>query len=199
VAPRRIGVLGGTFDPVHTGHIVAAVEARHRARLDTVLLVVANLPWQKTGTRQVTPAEHRYALVEAAVDGVDGIEASRLEIDRGGESYTADTIEQLVAAEPDAEPFVIVGTDVAAQLHTWVRIDELRRRAGLVVVTRQGTEGGVGLATWAHGVELVEIPDLAISGTDIRARVAEGRPIDGLVPPAAVRLIRERGLYAGPG
>ena len=199
MAPRRIGVLGGTFDPVHNAHIVAAVDARHGARLDTVLLVVANVPWQKSGTRHVTPAEDRYALVEAAVTGVDGIEASRLEIDRGGESYTADTVDQLATAEPGAELFVIVGADVAAQLHTWVRIDDLRSRAGLVVVTRQGTEGGVGLGGWAHGIEIVEIPDLAISGTDIRARVAEDRPIDGLVPPAAVRLIRERGLYAGLG
>jgi nicotinate-nucleotide adenylyltransferase len=199
LAPRRIGVLGGTFDPVHTGHVVAAVDARQHARLDTVLLVVANVPWQKAGTRDLTPAEDRFALVEAAMAGVEGIEASRIEIDRGGESYTADTIDQLAEADPGVELFVIVGADVAAQLHTWVRIDELRRRAGLVVVTREGTDGGIGLSGWAHGIEVVEIPDLAISGTDIRSRVAEGRPIDGLVPPAAVRLIRKRGLYAGPG
>ena len=192
-------MLGGTFDPVHTAHVVAAADARHGARLDTVLLVVANVPWQKAGSRAVTPAEVRFAMVEAAVAGVDGLEASRLEIDRGGESYTADTIDQLAGAEPDAELFVVVGADVATQLHTWVRIDELRTRAGLVVVSREGVEGGVGLSGWAHGIEIVEIPDLAISGTDIRSRVAEGRPIDGLVPPAAVRLIRELGLYAGPG
>ena len=199
MAPRRIGVLGGTFDPVHNAHLVAAVDARHAARLDTVLLVVANVPWQKAGTRPVTPAEDRFALVEAAVAGIDGLEASRLEIDRGGESYTADTIDELGAADPDAELFVIVGADVAAQLHTWVRIDELRARAGLVVVTRQGVEAGVGLSGWRHGIDVVEIPDLAISGTDIRSRLAGGRPIDGLVPPAALRLIRDRGLYAGPG
>jgi nicotinate-nucleotide adenylyltransferase len=199
VAPRRIGVLGGTFDPVHTAHVVAAVDTRHRARLDTVLLVVANVPWQKAGTRSVTPAEDRFALVEAAVADIEGLEASRLEIDRGGESYTADTIDELAAANPDAELFVIVGNDVAAQLHTWVRIDELRAQAGLVVVTREGEDGGVGLQRWARGIEVVEIPDLAISGTDIRSRLAEGRPVDGLVPPAALRLLRDRGLYAGPG
>jgi nicotinate-nucleotide adenylyltransferase len=199
LAPKRIGVLGGTFDPVHTGHVVAAVDARQQARLDTVLLVVANVPWQKSGARDVTPAEDRYALLEAAMSGVEGMVPSRIEIDRGGESYTADTIDQLAAAEPGAELFVIVGTDVAAQLHTWVRIDELRRRAGLVVVTREGSNGGIGLSGWTHGIQVVEIPDLAISGTDIRSRVAEGRPIDGLVPPAAVQLIRKRGLYAGPG
>ena len=199
MAPRRIGVLGGTFDPVHTAHVVVAVGARHGVGLETVLLVVANVPWQKADARAVTPAEDRFALVEAAVADIEGLEASRLEIDRGGESYTADTIDELDAADPDAELFVIVGADVATQLHTWVRIDELRARAGLVVVTREGTEGGVGLQTWARGIEVVEIPDLAISGTDIRSRLASGRPVDGLVPPAALRLLRDRGLYAGPG
>ena len=199
MTPRRIGVLGGTFDPVHHAHLVAAADARHGARLDTVLLVVANVPWQKANTQLVTPAADRYALVEAALAGVEGLEASRLEIDRGGESYTADTIDELAAADPDAELFVIVGADVAALLHTWVRIADLRARAGLVVVTRADIEAGVGLSGWVHGVEVVEIPDLAISGTDIRSRLADGRPVDGLVPPAALRLIRDRGLYAGPG
>ncbi len=192
-------MLGGTFDPVHTGHVVAAVDVRQQTRLDTVLLVVANVPWQKAGTREVTPAEDRFDLVQAATDDLAGVEASRIEIDRGGESYTADTVDELAAAEPGAELFVVVGADVAAQLHTWVRIDDLRRRAGLVVVTRAGIDGGIGLSGWVHGIQIVEIPDLAISGTDIRSRVAAGRPIDGLVPPAVVRLIRDRGLYADPG
>jgi nicotinate-nucleotide adenylyltransferase len=199
VAPRRIGVLGGTFDPIHNGHVVAAVDARHHARLDTVLLVVANVPWQKADVREVTPAAHRFALVEAALDGVDGVEASRIEIDRGGESVTIDTIDELQAADPDAELFVVVGADVVMGLDRWRRIDDLRRRAGLVVVNRPGSDGWFGALGWAHGIETVEIPGLEISGTDVRRRVADGRPIDGLVPPAAVRLIRELGLYAGRG
>ena len=199
MAPRRIGVLGGTFDPVHNAHLVAAVDARHGARLDTVLLVVANVPWQKAGGRAVTPAEDRFALVEAVVADVEGLEASRLEIDRGGESYTADTIEELDAAEPDAELFVIVGADIIGRLDTWKRIDDLRRRAGLIVVNRPGIIGGFSDEGWAHGIQIVDIPGLAISGTDIRSRLVAGRPVDGLVPPAALRLIRDRGLYAGPG
>lgn len=199
MAPRRIGVLGGTFDPVHNAHLVAAVDTRHGARLDTVLLVVANVPWQKAGSRAVTPADDRFALVEAAVAGIDGVEASPLEIERGGESYTADTIEQLAAAEPDAELFVIVGADIIGRLDTWKRIDDLRRRAGLVVVNRPGIVGGFSASEWVHGVEVVHIPELAISGTDVRTRLAEGRPVDGLVPAPALRLIRDRGLYAGPG
>lgn len=199
MAPRRIGVLGGTFDPVHNAHLVAAVDVRHGARLDTVLLVVANVPWQKADSRAVTPAEDRFALVEAAVAGIDGVEASRLEIDRGGKSYTADTIEELAAAEPDAELFVVIGADIVGRLHTWKRIDDLRRQAGLIVVNRPGIAGGRSDDGWAHGIQVVDIPELAISGTDIRSRLAEGRPVDGLVPSAALRLLRDRGLYAGPG
>ncbi|MDQ1375679.1 MAG: nicotinate-nucleotide adenylyltransferase, partial [Actinomycetota bacterium] len=184
MAPKRIGVLGGTFDPVHVAHVVAAVDARHAARLDTVLFVVANVPWQKAGTRAVTPADVRYELVEAAVAGIDGLEPSHIEIDRGGESYTADTVDELAAREPGAELFVIAGIDVAHQLDTWHRVDDLRARAGLLVVTRPGSSVGGAMPDWAGGVQTVVIPSLEISGTDIRRRVAEGRPIDGLVPPA---------------
>jgi nicotinate-nucleotide adenylyltransferase len=194
VVAIRIGLFGGTFDPIHNAHVVAAAEARHAARLDKVLLVVANQPWQKTGTRPVTPAEVRYELVAAGVADVDGLEASRIEIDRGGESFTVDTVEQLLDEQPSVEVHVIVGADVHRQLDTWHRIDDLRQLAHFIVVNR----GQGGLAE-ADDAALVEIPDLAISGTDIRRRVAEGRPVDGLVPPAALRLIRMRGLYAGLG
>ena len=193
---ERIGVLGGTFDPVHAGHLVVALDGRHGARLDRVLLVVANVPWQKAGTRAVTAAPLRLAMVEAAIAGVDGLEASAIEIERGGESYTADTLEELHASTPGAELFLIVGADVAAQLDTWKRIDDVRRLAELIVVTRPGGRTP-SLPGWR--VTQVEIPGLEISGSDIRRRVAEGRPIDGLVPPGAVRLIRDRGLYAGSG
>lgn len=196
MAPTRIGVLGGTFDPVHAAHIVVAADARHAARLDTVLLVVANVPWQKAEQRPVTPAEIRLALVEAAVEDVDGLEASRLEIDRGGESYTADTLEELAATHPGTELVLVVGADVAGQLDTWKRVDDVRRLAELVVVNRPG-QRIPDLPGWR--VKAVEIPELDISGSAIRSRLAAGRPIDGLVPPAAVRLIRKRGLYAGPG
>ena len=99
---QRIGVFGGTFDPPHVGHLVTAVNVRHSLGLDRVLLVVANQPWQKVGTRAITPAGDRLALVEAAVQGVDGIEASAIEIERGGESYTADTLRQLHERHPGA-------------------------------------------------------------------------------------------------
>jgi nicotinate-nucleotide adenylyltransferase len=193
---ERIGVFGGTFDPVHVGHLVAAVNARHDLGLDRVVLMVANIPWQKAGERQVTPAEDRFELVKAAVGGVPGLEASRLEIDRGGPSYTADTVSQLAEMHPGAELFVIVGWDVSADLASWERLDEVRDKAALVVVNRPGTPAPVGLRQHGWRIEEVTVPNLEISSTDLRARAAAGRPLDYLVPEAAVRVIRERGLYS---
>ena len=136
---ERLGVLGGTFDPVHIGHLAAAVNARHALRLDRVLLVVAHHPWQKSG-RPLTPADDRLALVEAAVDGHQGLEASRIEIDRPGDTYTADTLDQLHREDADRHLFLIVGTDVAAELHTWKRPDVVARLATLAVVGRGGVD-----------------------------------------------------------
>ena len=192
--PRRIGVFGGTFDPVHVGHLVAAINAKYSAGLDLVLLVVANVPWQKAGRRAVSPAEDRLAMVRAAVAGIEGLEASDLEISRGGFSYTADTLAELRRRHPVAELFVIVGADVAGELHTWERVAEVRERAGLVVVNRPGEPAPRTLAGWR--TQTVEIPELAISSTDLRQRAADGRPLDFLVPTEAVRVIRQRGLYA---
>lgn len=179
---------------MHVGHLVAAVDVRHALALDRVLLVVANQPWQKSG-RLLTPAADRLAVVEAAVAGTEGVEASSLEIDRGGESFTADTLEQLVDGNPARELFLIVGSDVAAELATWRRTDVIAGLATLVVVSRAGAPPvGVG-PPWR--VERVSIPALDVSSSDLRARAADGRPIEHLVPLAAVACIRERGLYAG--
>ena len=185
----RIGVFGGTFDPVHIGHLAVAVAARHELGLDRVLLVVANVPWQKAGTRPLTPAEDRYAMVEAAVADLDGIEASRIELDRGGPSYTVETLEAL-AEGGSRELFLILGADAAANLHTWVRADEVPALAELVAVPRPGTPPPPGMRT-------LDVPYLDVSSSDLRARVTDGRPLDVLVPAAALRVIRERGLYAG--
>ena len=190
----RLGVFGGTFDPVHVGHLVAAVNARHALDLDRVLLVVANQPWQKHA-RVVTPAADRFAVVEAAVTGVEGIEASPLEVERGGPSYTADTLDELSARHPNAELFLVIGADLADELDTWERVEAVRDRATLVVVNRPGVRPAKPLSEWR--TVSVEIPDLDISSTDLRARAATGRPLDFLVPEPAVRVIRQRGLYAG--
>ncbi len=171
---------------------MAAVNVRHALDLDRVLLVVANAPWQKSG-RRITPAADRLAVVQAAVAETVGLEASGIEIERGGESYTADTLEQLRA--PGRGLFLVVGADVAADLHTWRRPDAVARLATLVVVSRGGSPDVDPGPPWR--VEYVQIPALDISSSDLRARAADGRPLDHLVPLAAIACIRERGLYAG--
>ena len=191
-ASRRIGLFGGTFDPPHVGHLVTAVNVRHALRLDRLLLVVANDPWQK-GDQVVSPAADRLAMVEAAVRGVPGLEPSALEIDRGGISYTADTLAALTSADPAADVYLVLGSDAAAGLPTWGRVEEVRRLSRLVVVTRPGAEAARPPAGWEHTV--VEVPRLEVSSTDLRARVADGRPLDYLVPEAVVAVIRRRGLY----
>ena len=189
MAGERVGVLGGTFDPVHIGHLVAALAARHALALDRVLLVVAADPWQKRGT-VVAPASDRLAMVQAAIEGIDGLEASALEIERGGATYTIDTLCELAAA--DRELFLIVGADVAAGLDGWHRAAEVRKAATLVVVDRDGNPGA---GARPDDAVTVRIPRLDVSSSDLRARVAAGEPIDVLVPAGVVRVIRERRLY----
>jgi nicotinate-nucleotide adenylyltransferase len=187
-----MGVFGGTFDPVHVGHIVAAVEARRALSLDRVILVPAGDPWQKRGS-VVAPAADRLALAEAAVEGIDGLEVSPLEVERDGPSYTYQTLEALSA--PGRRLFLIVGADVAASLASWVGFDRLPGLAMLVVVDRAGDQPSAGGPPAGWDCERVSIPRLDVSSTDLRARAARGWPLDGLVPPGAVRVLTERGLY----
>lgn len=191
----RIGVLGGTFDPIHVGHLAAAAEVRSALDLDRMLLMVANLPWQKVGTRAVTPAEARFNVVEAAADGIDGVDACRLEVDRGGLSYTADTVGELSRRHPGSDLYLVVGTDVVRDLPTWERIEEVMAAVTLVVVSRPGAPLSLPPMPWRS--QVVTVPAVDISSSELRARVAGGRPIDALVPVAAVREIRRLGLYAG--
>jgi nicotinate-nucleotide adenylyltransferase len=190
---ERLGIFGGTFDPPHVGHLVTAVNVRYELRLDQVLLVVNDQPWQKLGTREITPAEDRLAMVDAAVGEVEGLEASRIEIDRGGMSYTADTLAELRADAPDRQLFVILGTDAAVGLPTWERADEVRQLATIVVVERPGSSEGQPPPGWSW--VRVEVPRLEVSSTDLRARVGDGRPLDYLLSPAVIDTIEARGLY----
>lgn len=190
----RLGLFGGTFDPPHVGHLVTAVNVRHALSLDRVILMVANQPWQKEGQRRITPVADRLAMVEAAVAGVPGLEAGRWEIDHGGPSYTADTLAALRELEPDAELFTIVGDDAAAGLDTWERFEEVLRLSRIVVVDRPGAPVRLDpTIDWTR----VEVPHLDVSSTDLRARFADGRPLDYLVPAAVLDVIRARGLYTG--
>ena len=188
----RIGVFGGTFDPPHLGHLVTAVNVRHALKLDRVLLVVANVPWQKRGTRKISPASDRLALVSAAVHGVAGLEASSIEIERGGPSFTADTLAELAKRHRGAKLFTILGQDAAAGLTTWTRYQEVAERSSLVVVARPGARAELPSGfRWRR----VEVPHLEVSSTDLRARVRDERPLDFLLPPAVIALIGARGLY----
>ncbi len=193
---RGLGILGGTFDPPHVGHLVVAVNVRHALGLDEVLLVVANAPWQKAHL-PVSPAPDRLAMVEAAVAGVDGVSASALEIERGGTSYTADTLTELHHRRPEEPLHVILGSDAAAGLDTWERGEQVRQLASLVVVTRPGAEEEPLPPGWT--ARRLEVPRLEVSSTDLRARAVDGRPLDWLVPAPVIALIRERGLYAAGG
>jgi nicotinate-nucleotide adenylyltransferase len=188
---ERIGVLGGTFDPIHIGHLVAAADARATFALDEVLVVVAGDPWQKRG-RVVASADDRLAVVRAAVAEVDGVEASAVEVEREGASVTADTLEALT--RPGRELFLLLGADAVANMSTWRRLDETRDLATVVVIEREGEHAVPPGTGWS--VEHLSIPRLEVSSTEVRDRLARGFPVDGLVPEAAVRAIRARGLYA---
>lgn len=189
VVTEQLGILGGTFDPVHVGHLVAATEARHQLGLDRVLLVAARDPWQKRG-EVVAPADARDEMLSAAIEGVDGLEVSRVELDRPGPTYTIDTIDALAAGHRALT--LVVGSDVASRLGTWHRVEEIRARVTLAIVRRE-EDDPVAPAGWE--VRHVTMPRLDISSSDIRARVARGAPIDFLVPAAAVRVLRARHLY----
>jgi nicotinate-nucleotide adenylyltransferase len=191
---QRIGLFGGTFDPPHVGHLVTAVNVRYALALDVVILMVANVPWQKEGARAITPAEERLAMVEAAVRDVPGLVAGRTEIDLGGPSYTADTLVALGAEHPGAALYTIVGDDAAAGLASWARYEEVVERSSLVVVDRPGAPVELPtIAEWIH----VEVPRLEVSSTDLRARFVDGRPLDYLVTRPVLDVIARYGLYRG--
>ena len=191
-ASLRIGLFGGTFDPPHVGHLVTAVNVRHALDLDMVILMVAGDPWQKSGSRDVTSAEDRFAMVEAAVSDVEGLVAGRDEVDRGGPSYTADTLMGLAARHVGAQLFTIVGDDAAAGLATWTRVEQVVQRSQLVVVDRPGV--AVELPQQFNWLR-VESPRLEVSSTDLRSRFSDARPLDYLVTGPVLHVIEQRGLY----
>ncbi len=192
-AAPRIGIFGGTFDPIHNGHLQVADEVRRSLGLDRLLVVVANEPWQKQD-RPVTPAEDRYAMVVAALSDHPGLEASRVELDRGGPSYTVDTVRELLAEEPDAELFVVVGADVVGGLASWHEEPALRELVTLAVVDRPGAEA----VPTPPGWRAVRVPvrPLDVSSTGLRTRLEQGRSVSGTVPESVIRCMTQRGLYA---
>jgi nicotinate-nucleotide adenylyltransferase len=188
--------MGGTFDPIHHGHLVAAEEARHALSLDRVLFVPAGAPWQKSESA-ISSSRDRLEMVQLAISDNAAFEASRLEIDREGPTYTIDTLRALREERPDAEFFFITGADATLEILSWKQPNEALDLATFVAVTRPGYDlARLGSLPELDRVVVLEIPALAISSTDIRRRALEGRPIRYLVPKAVASYIEQRGLYA---
>ncbi|TLP79446.1 nicotinate-nucleotide adenylyltransferase [Nesterenkonia sphaerica] len=194
---RRLGIMGGTFDPIHHGHLVAASEVAAEYSLDEVIFVPTGEPWQKAG-RRVTSAEHRYLLTVIATASNPRFSVSRVDIDRGGTTYTIDTLRDFRAMYSDADLFFITGADAMAQIMSWKNVEELWELAHFVSVTRPGYRSeDFGRA---ENISLMEIPAMAISSTDLRARGQAGDPVWYLVPDGVVQYINKHKLYqAGPG
>ncbi|MBB5957747.1 nicotinate-nucleotide adenylyltransferase [Saccharothrix tamanrassetensis] len=193
---RRIGVMGGTFDPVHHGHLVAASEVQARFELDEVIFVPTGQPWQKS-EREVSPAEDRYLMTVVATASNPRFSVSRVDIDRDGPTYTFDTLNDLKAMHPDADLFFITGADALEQILSWRRADDVFSLAHFIGVTRPGYElNDTHLPRGA--VSLVEVPAMAISSTAVRDRTAAGLPVWYLVPDGVVQYISKRRLYSVP-
>ena len=189
----RLGVMGGTFDPIHHGHLVAASEAAHLLDLDEVVFVPTGQPYRKDVTK-VTPAEHRYLMTVIATASNPSFTVSRVDIDRGGPTYTRDTLLDLRAQRPDDELFFITGADALAQILSWRGVDQLWELAHFVGVTRPGHVLS-GACLPADKVTLLEVPAMAISSTDCRERTATGEPVWYLVPDGVVQYIGKYHLY----
>lgn len=199
-ARRRIGVMGGTFDPIHHGHLVAASEVAHRFDLDDVVFVPTGEPWQKE-RRKVSPAEDRYLMTVIATASNPRFSVSRVDIDRGGPTYTVDTLRDLLRQQPDVDLFFITGADALEKILTWRGWEEMFDLATFVGVSRPGFElSATHLAETGDGrVHLLEIPALAISSTECRRRAAAGHPVWYLVPDGVVQYIAKRNLYRPEG
>ncbi|MFC8800674.1 nicotinate-nucleotide adenylyltransferase [Promicromonospora sp. NPDC057138] len=191
----RIGVMGGTFDPIHHGHLVAASEAVAQLGLDEVVFVPTGRPGFKQKQR-VTPAEHRYLMTVIATASNPRFTVSRVDIDRAGLTYTVDTLRDLRAERPEADLYFISGADAIQQILRWKDAEKLWDMAHFVAVTRPGHMLSVdGLPR--DGVTTLEVPALAISSTDCRRRAEEGLPVWYLVPDGVVQYIAKHGLYRG--
>ncbi len=192
-APARVGLLGGTFDPVHNAHVALGHAALQGLALEQVLWIPAGRPWQKA--RAITDAVHREAMVRLAIEGEPRFALERIEIERQGASYTLDTVRELQAREPGTEFTLIIGFDQYAGLHTWNGWPELLSRVALAVAQRPGQHAAPHADVQRHPHRAVPLPMLDISSTDIRARVAAGQDISALVPPAVAGYIETHRLY----
>lgn len=200
VSGPRVGVLGGTFDPPHLAHLVLASAARRALGLDRVVLVPAGDPWRKAD-RDVTPASVRLRLVEAAAKPLPWAEVSAIEVEREGPTYSLETFEELAAAEPEAEWWFLLGEDALADLPNWHEPERLVQAVRFGLAQRPGAEPAASTLDAVPGladrVDLVPMPALDVSASDLRERAARGEPTTPLLPVAVRALIDELGLYLG--
>lgn len=190
----KVGVLGGTFDPIHIGHLLLAEAAREELRLEKVLFVPAGHQWRKEEVdRDIAPAEHRLAMVKLAIAGNDAFEASAIEVEREGPSYTAETLEALRAEMPEARFYFIVGADALADMPHWHQVDRIFQLATVCVAGRAGDDAPT--LMFEERVARLAMREIEISSTDIRERVRAGKSVRYMVPDAVGQYIDERGLY----
>ncbi|MEY3028662.1 MAG: hypothetical protein RL198_59 [Actinomycetota bacterium] len=192
-APKRLGIMGGTFDPIHNGHLVAASEVAAALKLDEVIFVPTGQPSQK---KTVTESEHRYLMTVIATAANPRFTVSRVDIDRAGITYTIDTLRDLKSSYPHDELFFISGADAIAQILAWRDIDSAWALAHFVAVSRPGHAMQLPAGS-ADKISVIEVPALSISSTDCRERVASGKPVWYLVPDGVVQYIGKHGLYRG--
>jgi nicotinate-nucleotide adenylyltransferase len=202
VAGLRLGILGGTFDPVHRGHLLLAAAVSDEVGLDRVLFVPAGQPWRKAD-RHITSAEHRLGMLQLALKGEETFEIATLELEREGPSYAADTLEVLRRDHPEDELFFIWGEDALADVSSWARPERILELATLVVARRAGVERGAveeagqRLPGLLDGVVWLKMPLVDVTATVVRERVRRDLPIGDLMPPAVEAYIREHRLYRG--
>ena len=195
-APRRIGIMGGTFDPIHNGHLVAASEVADIFQLDEVVFVPTGQPWQKAG-KKVSDAEDRYLMTVIATASNPRFNVSRVDIDRPGATYTVDTLRDMRKKYPKDELFFITGADALASIMSWHDWEAMFELAEFVGVTRPGYELAEDMLPVEHQerTHLIESPAMAISSTNCRERAAAGRPVWYLVPDGVVQYIAKNNMY----
>ncbi len=188
---RKIGVMGGTFDPIHLGHLIVADEARHQLALDEIVFVPAAAPWQK---QPQVDASHRLAMVRLAVNSVPGFSVSDVDISRGGNTYTVDTLSDLRTHYRDAELLLLIGTDALNGIHTWKEPERIATMAQIVCLARPGYRVETS-PKYSGAVTFVEVPAIDISSTDCRQRCEDGRPFRFMLPEAVYEYIEKNDLY----
>lgn len=191
---RRLGVMGGTFDPIHHGHLVAAEEARSTFDLDRVVFLPAGAPWMKAD-RRIAAAEHRLRMTELATDENEDFDVSDMEVQRPGPTHTVDSLREFREREPDADLYFITGADALLDLPNWEDPDGVLDGAVFVAATRPGYDASASTYADHPNVHILPVPALAISSSDIRDRVASGRPIRYLLPESVRAYIETAELY----